>query len=59
VILGEKLDIRNFRKKIQKMDFLLETGEKQENVPHRAARLYRFDRENYDRLLSEGLTFRI
>lgn len=59
VILGEKLDIRNFRKKIQKMDFLKETGEKQENVPHRAARLYRFDRENYDRQLREGLTFRI
>lgn len=59
VILGEKLDIRNFRKKIQKMDFLLETGEKQKNVPHRAARLYRFDRQNYDRQLKEGLTFRI
>jgi len=59
VILGEKLDIRNFRKKIQKMELLEETGEKQENVPHRAARLYSFDPQNYDRLVNEGLTFRM
>lgn len=59
VILGNKLDIRNFRKKIQKMDFLIETGEKQENVPHRAARLFSFDPQNYERLICEGLTFRI
>lgn len=59
VILGEKLDIRNFRKKIQKMDFLLESGEKQVNVPHRAARLYKFDKDKYELLVKEGLTFRI
>lgn len=59
VILGEKLDIRNFRKKILKMDFLRETGEKQENVPHRAARLFSFDPEKYEILIKEGLTFRI
>ena len=59
VIMGEKLDIRNFRKKILKMELLEETGEKQENVPHRAARLFRFDPANYDRLIKEGLTFRI
>ncbi len=59
VILGEKLDIRNFRKKILKMELIEETGEKQANVPHRAARLYRFDQENYEKLVKEGLTFRI
>lgn len=59
VILGEKLDIRNFRKKILKMELLYETGEKQEHVPHRAARLFRFDPANYQRLVDEGLTFRI
>ncbi len=59
VILGEKLDTRNFRKKILKMDFLEETGEKQTHVAHRAARLYRFDHTNYERLVREGLTFRI
>jgi 8-oxo-dGTP diphosphatase len=59
VILGVKLDIRNFRKKVHKMELLEETGEKQENVPHRAARLYKFDPLNYERLVREGLTFRI
>lgn len=59
VILGVKLDIRNFRKKILKMELIEETGEKQENVPHRAARLYRFDPIHYDLLVREGLTFRI
>jgi 8-oxo-dGTP diphosphatase len=59
VILGFKLDIRNFRKKILKMELIEETGHKQANVPHRAARLYRFDQENYERLVKDGLTFRI
>jgi len=59
VILGEKLDIRNFRKKIQKMELLHETGLKQEKVPHRAARLYSFDQANYDRLVREGMTFQL
>lgn len=59
VILDKKLDIRNFRKKILKMELIEETGEKQANVPHRAARLYRFDQENYERMVKEGLTFRI
>ncbi len=59
VILGEKLDIRNFRKKIQKMDFLHETGEKQKNVPHRAAKLYSFDPVKYEILVKEGLTFKL
>jgi 8-oxo-dGTP diphosphatase len=59
VILGEKRDIRNFRKKVQKMRLLEITGEKQVNVSHRAARLYRFDQDNYNRLVKEGLTFRI
>lgn len=59
VILGRILDIRNFRKKILKMDLLRETGEKQVNVPHRAARLYRFDQKNYNRMVRDGLNFRI
>lgn len=58
-ILGKKLDIRNFRKKIHNMELLEETGKKQENVPHRAAKLYRFDPGNYNRLVNEGLNFRI
>ncbi len=59
VILGKKLDTRNFRKKIQNMGLLIDTNEKQKNVAHRAAKLYSFDIEIYDQLKEEGLNFRI
>mgnify|MGYP000692923752 CR=1 FL=1 len=59
VILDKKLDTRNFRKKIQKMNLLVDTQEKQTNVAHRAAKLYSFDMEIYNRLTEEGLNFSI
>ncbi|MFW5755222.1 MAG: NUDIX hydrolase [Tangfeifania sp.] len=59
VILGEKLDTRNFRKKIQNMGLLIDTNEKQTNVAHRAARLYSFDSDVYSQLVEKGLNFRI
>jgi len=59
VILDKKLDTRNFRKKILKMDLLVDTQEKQTNVAHRAAKLYSFDMEIYNRLTEEGLNFSI
>lgn len=59
VILDKKLDTRNFRKKIQNMGLLIDTNEKQTNVAHRAAKLYKFDLEIYNRLKEEGLNFRI
>ena len=58
-ILDKKLDTRNFRKKILKMELLVDTMEKQQNVAHRAAKLYSFDIETYTRLTEEGLNFRI
>lgn len=59
VILDKKLDTRNFRKKIQNMGLLIDTNEKQTNVAHRAAKLYRFDVNIYNKLKEEGLNFRI
>lgn len=59
VILDKKLDTRNFRKKIQNMELLIDTNEKQTNVAHRAAKLYKFDVDVYNKLKEEGLTFRI
>lgn len=59
VILNKNLDTRNFRKKIIKMGLLNDTMEKQENVAHRAARLYSFDMDVYNQLVEEGLNFRI
>jgi len=59
VILNKKMDTRNFRKKIANMGLLVDTNEKQQNVSHRAAKLYRFDNDVYKQLKEEGLKFRI
>jgi 8-oxo-dGTP diphosphatase len=59
VILNKKMDTRNFRKKLAKMELLIDSGEKQKNVAHRAAKLYQFDIQVYEKLKMEGLNFRI
>ena len=48
-ILNIKLDRRNFRKKFFAMDFLVDLGEDEQNVPHRPGRLYKFDYEKYEK----------
>lgn len=58
-ILGTTLDKRNFRKKILKMDLLLELDEVQTDVPHRAARLYQFDAAKYQQLKTQGFNFEL
>lgn len=58
-ILGRSLDKRNFRKKILSMGLLQELDEVEQGVPHRAARLYRFDKKSYQRLKREGFNFEI
>jgi 8-oxo-dGTP diphosphatase len=58
-ILERPLDKRNFRKKILGMDVLVETDEIEQDVAHRAARLYRFDEAKYRRLLKRGFNFEI
>lgn len=40
IIGGEKLDKRNFRKRVMAFDHIRETGEKRRNGNHRPARLY-------------------
>ena len=50
-ILDKELDRRNFRKKLLKMNILERLDEKQKTGgAHRAAHLYRFDKENYQKL---------
>lgn len=56
-ILATKLDKRNFRKKILAMGLLLDLNQLQENVAHRPAKLYQFDRDNYEQFVSEGFSF--
>ena len=56
-ILERPLDKRNFRKKILAMGLLVETDEMEKDVPHRAARLYKFDSKKYRQLSKQGFAF--
>lgn len=56
-ILNKSLDKPNFRRKFQKMNLLINCKEKQKNVAHRAASLYRFDINVYEKLREFGFTF--
>lgn len=58
-ILEQPLDKRNFRKKILGTGLLADTEEIQQDVAHRAARLYRFDEAGYRRLKKAGLNFEL
>jgi 8-oxo-dGTP diphosphatase len=58
-VLQRPLDKRNFRKKVLGMDVLVELDEREKGVPHRAARLYRFDKRRYQRLVKQGFSFEI
>lgn len=49
VILNVKLDRRNFRKKFFSMDLLIDTGEYEDDVPHRPGRLYKFNFQKYEK----------
>lgn len=56
-LLETKLDKPNFRRKILKMNLLINCKEKQQNVSHRAANLYRFDEKTYQVLKRKGFVF--
>src|SRR5688572_1951455 len=58
-IIEQPLDKRNFRKKIISMGLLADTEEIQQDVAHRAARLYRFDEPAYRRLKKDGFNFEL
>ena len=57
-ILGRPLDKRNFRKRFLAMGLLAQAGEER-GVPHRAARLFRFDKRRYEALRRKGFDFEI
>lgn len=58
-VLERELDKRNFRKKILSMDLLIELDEIEQDVAHRAARLYSFDEKKYQRLAKKGFNFEL
>jgi 8-oxo-dGTP diphosphatase len=59
VVLERPLDKRNFRKKILSFEFLEELDEVEQDVSHRAARLYRFDSKKYKQLEKAGFNFEL
>lgn len=58
-ILDRDLDKRNFRKKILNMGIIEELAEIETDVAHRAARLYRFDKKQYDARIKDGFNFEL
>ncbi len=58
-ILERPLDKRNFRKKVLSTGLLVELDEIEQDVAHRAARLYSFDEKKYQRLAKKGFLFEI
>ena len=58
-VLERPLDKRNFRRKILEMGLLEETDEIEQDVAHRAARLYRFDERKYRQLVKQGFLFEL
>ena len=56
LILGKKLDKRNFRKKITSFGVLKELNEKQKGVSYRAATLYKFDKRKYAKLFGKDIS---
>jgi 8-oxo-dGTP diphosphatase len=62
IILERELDKRNFRKKILSLGdggLLVDLNEVQQDVAHRAARLYRFDEKKYQALERKGFNFEV
>jgi len=58
-VLERELDKRNFRKKVLAMGLLEELDEVEQDVAHRAARLYRFDKKRYRELEKAGFDFEL
>jgi 8-oxo-dGTP diphosphatase len=58
-VLDRTLDKRNFRKKVLALGILEELDEVEQDVAHRAARLYRFDERKYNKLKKQGFQLEI
>lgn len=53
-VFNIKIDKRNFRRKVAKMEFIRITGNKQEGEKHRPALLYRYDSSLYTEFSKEN-----
>jgi ADP-ribose pyrophosphatase YjhB (NUDIX family) len=52
VIYNQTLDVRNFHKKLSALSYVVLTDDREEDVSHRAARFYRFDRVKFKQQFS-------
>lgn len=59
VVLDKKLDKRNFRKKLFSMNLLTKTKEMDPNNKRRAAVLYKFEKNIYNKLKKNGFIFEL
>jgi hypothetical protein len=57
VISSQKLDSRNFRKKIAKLRYLIPLQEREKKVAHKPAQLYKFDKRLYYKTRKENFVF--
>jgi 8-oxo-dGTP diphosphatase len=51
-ILDKKIDKRNFRRKMAKLDILIELKEKQKDVAHKPSSYVKFNEKKYKKLLN-------
>ncbi|WP_028120787.1 NUDIX hydrolase [Epilithonimonas tenax] len=58
-IFDEKYDKRNFTSKINALDILVNTNEKDMSSSKKGSFLYTFDEEKYNKKIAEGFMFRI
>lgn len=56
-IMDAEIDRRNFRRRMLKTGFLLETDKFQKGVPHKPARLYKFVKEEFDNVSKNNFKF--
>lgn len=58
-IFNTTYDKRNYRRKVNKMPYLIPLDEIQSGVSHKPARLYAFDRDMYEKTRTERFDFRM
>ncbi|MCF0197871.1 MAG: DNA mismatch repair protein MutT [Bacteroidaceae bacterium] len=49
LLFNRKYDVRNFNKKMLQKSYIVDSGETEQGVAHRSARLYYFERKKYKR----------
>lgn len=58
-IFSETFDKRNFTSKINGMDILVKTDEKDMTSSKKGSFLYRFDEKKYNKKISQGFMFKM